>query len=106
MEVIQWYTGSVTKPVVPLDKDKATKHCLFRLDIIDRELLSEDTLNYIRNENAKYTAEWGNLPTKNLQLHVTEEDTELYKMKCLENFALLIGLLKPGENIVDWIRKY
>ena len=106
MEVIQWFTSGDTKPGVPLDRDKATKHCLFRLDILDKELLSEDTIKYIHNEVAKDTAEWGTLPVKDLRLRVTEDDIDEYRMKCLEHFALLIGLLKPGENIVDWIRKY
>lgn len=107
MEIIQWLTSGETKPGVPLNRDKATKHCLFRLDVLDKELLDPDTRKWILNEEAKHVAEYGGRVSNNhLTLRVSEDDIGEYRMKCLEQFALLIGLLKPGENIVNWIHKF
>ena len=106
MEVIQWYTSGATKPGVPLNRDKATKHCLFRLDVLDKEFLTPDTIKWILNEDAKHCAEYGGHVSNNhLTLRVSEDDTDEYRMKCLEKFALLIGLLEPGKEIGDWIRE-
>ena len=111
MEVIQWFTSGARKPGVPLNREKAAKHCLFRLDSLDTDILREaypDTLRYIQNEVAKDRMENGGSGSfnKSLSLRVTEEDVEDYQMKCLEQFALLLGLIKPGETITDWIHKF
>jgi len=104
MEIIQWLTGGATKPNIQLNRDEATKHCLIRLDSMDRDLLDSLTVKYIQNENAKDVAEYGGHPS--LSLRISEDDLDIYKIKCLEAFALLIGLIKPGEDIVDWIHKF
>jgi len=61
---------------------------------------------YLRNENAKQAVEDGNKLPGKLYIRVSEEDFEVYKVKCLGAFALAIGLLGPGEDIVDLIHKF
>ena len=106
MKIIQWQTGPAKASRLNMSSDEFTKHCLFRLDIVDRDLIDSDTVKYIQNYMAKDAAENGGEYSGHLVLRVDEDDLEEYKMKCLEKFALLIGLLKPNENIVDWIRKF
>lgn len=103
MEMIQWYTST---PGKHLDRVDATKHCLFRLDELDKDFLSPETLSYIKNENAKYSAEKNTKLSSTLTLRVTEDDIDDYRMACLEKFALLIGVLKPGQSLTDWILTY
>jgi len=106
MEVIQWQAGPANASRLNMSSSEFTKHCLFRLDIVDRDLIDSDTVKYIQNYMAKDAAENGGKYSGHLVLRVDEDDHEEYKMKCLETFALLIGLLKPGEDIVDWIHKF
>ena len=106
MEIIQWYSSGATKPGVLIDRNKATKHCLFRLDELDKELIDPETLKYIKNESAREAAEFNLRPDKTLSLRISEDDNEEYKLKLLGSFALLIGILKPGESFAEYIRKF
>lgn len=92
MEFIQWYTSVPTHPGHTL-KEPYTRHAIFRLDSLDKDILNPDVIKWAINEEAKDAAENGRRPgNTHLSLRVSEDDQETYNKECVKMFSILMNV--------------
>ena len=91
MEIIRWFTSGAIKPGAEFDRGNSTKHCLFRLDSIDMELLEPNVKMQLINEQRKKEAENGDRSSNMIKVMISEDDENKFKSECISAFAKILG---------------